>query len=59
MIVDVCESFEKGKVPFPDCGPSLVHEYADGLCKTIFDNHHQFLPLDHPKYVASESNITP
>ena len=28
------------------CGPSLVHEYADGLSKTIFDNHHRFLPSD-------------
>ena len=48
-----------GKHACPICGPSLVHEYADGLCKTIFDNHHRFLPSDHPKYVASKSNIHP
>ena len=48
-----------GKHACPICGPSLVHEYADGLCKIIFDNHHQFLPSDHPKYVASKSNIHP
>ena len=42
-----------GKHACPICGPSLVHEYANDLSKTIFDNHHRFLPSDHPKYVAS------
>ena len=41
-----------GKHACPICGPSLVHEYVDGLCKTIFDNHHWFLLSDHPKYAA-------
>ena len=43
----------------PICGPLLVHEYADSLCKTIFNNHHRFVLLDHPKYIASKSNIPP
>ena len=29
-----------GKHVCPIYGPLLVHEYADNLCKIVFDNHH-------------------
>ena len=48
-----------GYLACPLCGPSLVSSRPALLNKVIYENHHRFLPCDHPLFKPSSRGIPP
>lgn len=48
-----------GYLACPICGPSLVSSRPTMLRKVIYENHHRFLPYEHPQFVPSSCGVPP